>query len=382
MPTNRKILILIDWFLPGIKAGGPIKSVSAIVNQLHDNFDFYILTTDTDFGDKKPYHNITSNEWVDYKGKSKICYLSKEKTNATTIAETIALIEPDAIYINSFYSKFFSIIPLKILKKINFHGKIILAPRGMLSPGALQIKYFKKKTFILFAKLIGLHENIVWHSTKADETIDIKRVYRNAKIIEIQNLPDVKLQVPNPTKNKQSGELRLIYLGRIAENKNLILLLNALHKIDVGSVILDIYGNIEDKTYWNKCENVIENLESNITVQFKGILSTELVQQTISKHHYLVLLSYSENYGHAIVEAFSCGTPVIISNATPWKDLPFSNAGWDVEINSIEPTIVALRSAIAQNNETYQQQAIGAYNFAKKNCFDERIKQDFIEFFN
>ena len=42
--TKKKVLIFIDWFLPGIKAGGPINSVSAIVNQLSTEFNFYVLT--------------------------------------------------------------------------------------------------------------------------------------------------------------------------------------------------------------------------------------------------------------------------------------------------------------------------------------------------
>ena len=74
--TKKKVLIFIDWFLPGIKAGGPIKSVSAIVNQLSNDFDFYVLTTDTDFGENEAYKGVESNVWIDFKGKAKVCYLS------------------------------------------------------------------------------------------------------------------------------------------------------------------------------------------------------------------------------------------------------------------------------------------------------------------
>lgn len=375
--TKKKVLIFIDWFLPGIKAGGPIKSVSAIVNQLSNEFDFYVLTTDTDFGEQQPYQGIESNKWFDYKGKARVCYLSKSHLNPSVIEKHIREIAPHTIYINSFYSKFFSIIPLKVIKMIGFEGRVVLAPRGMLSKGALRIKPFKKKLFIAYSKFASLHKNVVWHSTKPDETKDIKRVIGNVEVVEIQNLPDVNLIQPSITRTKEKNELRLIYLGRIAENKNLSLVLSALSEIKTGQVKLDIYGSIEDENYWAKCETIIKSLSSNIEVNYKGMLNSELVQETISNYHYLILLSYSENYGHAIVESFSCGTPVIISNTTPWKNLFEVNAGWDVEINSTESTLSALNASLALTNEGYQKQSRAAYEFANNYCFDKEIINSF-----
>jgi glycosyltransferase involved in cell wall biosynthesis len=379
--TKKKVLIFIDWFLPGIKAGGPIKSVSAIVNQLSSEFDFYVLTTDTDFGEQQPYQGIESNKWIDYKSKAKVCYLSKSHLNPQVIEKHIRDIAPDTIYINSFYSKFFSIIPLKVIKMIGFGGRVVLAPRGMLSKGALRIKPLKKKLFIAYSKFASLHKNVVWHSTKPDETIDIKNVIGNVEVVEIQNLPDVNLLQPSIRRTKEKNELRLIYLGRIAENKNLSLVLSALSEIKAGHVKLDIFGSIEDKSYWAKCEAIIKTLSSNIEVNYKGMLDSELVQETISNYHYLILLSYSENYGHAIVESFSCGTPVIISNTTPWKNLLGVNAGWDVEINSTSSTVNALQTAIALTNEDYQKQSIAAYQYAEKHCFDKHLIKKFKELF-
>ena len=379
--TKKKVLIFIDWFLPGIKAGGPIKSVSAIVNQLSNDFDFYVLTTDTDFGENEAYKGVESNVWIDFKGKAKVCYLSKTHLNPNVIEKHIREIAPHTIYINSFYSKFFSIIPLKVIKMIGYEGRLVLAPRGMLSKGALRIKPFKKKLFIAYSKLASLHKNVIWHSTKPDETKDIKDVIGNVEVIEIQNLPDVNLLQPSVTRTKEKDELRLIYLGRIAENKNLSLVLSALSEIRTGQVKLDVYGSIEDKAYWAKCETIINSLSSNIEVNYKGMLESELVQETISNYHYLILLSYSENYGHAIVESFSCGTPVIISNTTPWKNLSEVNAGWDVEINSISSTVNALRTSLALTNEDYQKQAIATFQYAEKHCFDKSLMRKFKELF-
>ena len=37
-----KVVICYDYFLPAYKAGGPIQSISNIVKNLHDFYDFFI----------------------------------------------------------------------------------------------------------------------------------------------------------------------------------------------------------------------------------------------------------------------------------------------------------------------------------------------------
>jgi hypothetical protein len=143
---RKKILVLIDWFLPGIKAGGPVKSVSSMIKALHPYYDFYILTSDTDFGETTPYQNIVADKWIPYSDHVQICYLSKNSRPVGHINEALNSIQPDIVYINSFFSKNYSITPLRLLKNKKLKTKIILAPRGMLSEGALRIKPLKKKT--------------------------------------------------------------------------------------------------------------------------------------------------------------------------------------------------------------------------------------------
>ena len=58
-----KILITCDYYLPGWKAGGPIRSLSALVEYLGDEFQFKVITRDRDFGDSKPYAGVEINKW-------------------------------------------------------------------------------------------------------------------------------------------------------------------------------------------------------------------------------------------------------------------------------------------------------------------------------
>ncbi len=58
MNTKKKILVFIDWYIPGFKAGGPIRSCANIVQHLSSDFEFYFITSDTDYCEDKPYENI------------------------------------------------------------------------------------------------------------------------------------------------------------------------------------------------------------------------------------------------------------------------------------------------------------------------------------
>lgn len=366
--------MLIDWFLPGIKAGGPVKSVAAMVNKLNGSFDFYILTTDTDFGSTSPYLNVTSNKWLTYSENTKINYLSLNSLGADTLLQQIKEVEPDIIYINSFFSKYFSILPLQLIKKHKLKAKVILAPRGMLSAGALRIKPFKKKLFIRYSKITGLHKNLLWHSTKADETSDIKKIFGDGvNVYEAQNVSDVELYRPIHTIEKNSNELHLIYLGRIAENKNLSLVLKALTNLKFGRISLDVFGSIEDHQYWNECEKLIQSLPANIKVDYKGILAPEHIRETFRRYHFLIQLSYSENFGHSIVEALSSSLPVIISNTTPWKDLFSKQAGWDVSIQNEKEAEEVISKALGLGEIQYRTFTEGAYNYAVKHCQNEGV---------
>jgi glycosyltransferase involved in cell wall biosynthesis len=383
MQAKKKILVLIDWFLPGIKAGGPVKSVSSMIKALNKQYDFYILTSDTDFGNSVPYENIVADKWISYSENTQICYLSKSSTVGEHFLKSVHSIQPDVIYINSFFSKDYSIVPLQLIRKYRITAKTILAPRGMLSEGALRIKPLKKKAFIAYSKLTGLHKNVLWHSTKTDETSAIKKVYGNhVQVYEAQNVSDVQLMAPDTGKQKSKNELNLVYLGRIAENKNLLLALQAMRTLSPARITLDIYGSLEDKSYWERCQHAISELPSSVHVQYKGLLDPNLVASTVRQYHFLILLSYSENFGHAIVEALSNGVPVIISNTTPWRNLQNHHAGWDVSIENKDETNYAIRSAVALNQDQYNTYATAAYRFAGNYCINPEVIEKLRMLFN
>lgn len=358
MKNNPKILIFIDWFTPGFKAGGPIKSVTNIINALHQDFDFFIITSDRDIEEQQPYSNITFNTWIK-KDFYSIAYLTPE-VRTSFIKNELNSTNYDNIYFNSFFSKHYTLEPLRIIHKLKVKSKIIIAPRGMLGKGALSIKPIKKQLFIIVAKLLGFYKNVCWHATNIEERNDIVSVFgNNSKIYIASNISTI---TTNKTPiSKEVGELRLVFFSRISPKKNLELALNILKKIANKNIFLDIYGSIEDVVYWNKCKNIIE--KENLNVCYKGELIPSNVQETLSNYHFLFLPTLHENYGHVIIEALTSGCGLILSSNTPWRNLKEINIGYDIDLKDEMNFINAINECLSLNQERYNQVRNNCYSF-------------------
>ena len=355
---------MIDWYLPGFKAGGPIKSVSAIVQHLKNDFDFYIITTNSDIGEEKAYDTIESDKWITLTDNVKIFYFSKKHLSFLSMFKTIHSVSFDRLYINSFFSRYFSIYPLLYSKIGKIKKEIILAPRGMLGRGALQIKKRKKIFFIKWSKFFRLHKNITWHSTSLQETGEIRSLFgANSNIKLAPNLSILKDSGQFQKKEKQPGKIKMIFLSRISEKKNLLFAIELLIRAEnYSEIIFDIYGPIEDKNYWEKCLVLLKNANKNILITFFGELKAEKVSNILMEYHFLILPTKNENFGHVILEAFAAGCPVIISDQTPWRNLMEQNCGWDISLNEPEKFREAIEQATLMNQEEYSLWSQSAFD--------------------
>ena len=43
--SKKKILVFVDWYLPGFKAGGPIRSCANLISHFSNEYDFFVLWT-------------------------------------------------------------------------------------------------------------------------------------------------------------------------------------------------------------------------------------------------------------------------------------------------------------------------------------------------
>lgn len=345
--AKTKILITIDWYLPGTNSGGPVRSIANMVAHLKD-VNFYIITRNTDYCSDEVYANVQSNAWNKLADNVQVYYFSADQLTKQKLTAVMQSAKADVVYINGVYSKFFSIAPLKIARELQH--KTIVAARGMLSPHALQVKKLKKQLFLRWVNSKKAYKEVVFHATQEAEKADIAKVIKQYKSISvIPNFPRAVDTTENKAIIKQAGEVRFISLGRIAEEKGTLVSLAALQHC-TGNVVVDLYGTIYSESYWEKCQALINSLPENIKVTYKGTLPADQVIDTLQGYHFLLLPSKGENYGHSIVESFMAQRSVIISKHTPWKDLAAKNIGFDVAENELPQTI---QNAIDMNNTEY-----------------------------
>lgn len=379
--TKKNVLIFIDWFWPGYLAGGPVQSILSLVNYLHDDFNFKILTTNKDLNGHEAYPNIIPNTWIKSKLNCSIYYAEPETLNYNSLRTILKSTEFDLVYINSFFSVNFSIIPLKILNKYYPHKSIIFAPRGMLGKGALQIKSLKKKLFILYSRIIGLHSKVIWHATSEQETNEIRKtIYLDANIVCISNLPKQIKALPPRTKN--INEIKLCFISRISRKKNLSFALDLLKDIRGINMSFDIYGPIEDIDYWAFCESIMRNLPETIKVNYFGSIEPQRMEKIYSNEQVLLLPTLNENFGHSIVESLLCGCPVIISDQTPWNDLETEQAGFAIDLNNKQKFVEAIIHYAKLDQEQFNLESQKAINYISKKININGIIEQYKKLFN
>lgn len=306
-----RILIFIGGFFPGKKYGGPPVSVSNFCNIMSED-ECYVVTKNHDKGDIESYPDIHSG-WNDRRN-AKVKYLSDEQYNENSFSRIIEDIHPDIIYLQSLFDN--STFACLKLAKAN-HICVLLAPRGELCAGAFKKKY-KKIPFIIMLRIFISMKNIYFQSTSDEETIAIKK-YLGAPddhIISLTNIPSL----PEKTykyHTKRLGEARFVFLSRIAPKKNLISAIKYFSNVS-GNITFDIYGPVEDKTYWNHCTEMINKLPKNIHVNYCGLVSHNEVHDVFSGYDAFLFPTFSENFGHVIAEALLSGCRVITSDQTPW----------------------------------------------------------------
>jgi len=363
-----KILIFSDYYLPSYKAGGPIRSLSNIVDQLGNEFNFKIITRDRDFRDSVPHPEIMFNTW-NVVGKSEVFYLSPQNLSLKILRHLVRSINPNIIYLNSFFSPFFTIKPL-FLRQLGLIPNIpvIIAPRGEFASGALAIKSFKKYIYLRLAKVLGLYRDVVWQASSKYEEEDIRCWFGNcAKVIIAPNIPSLVtgLRMTLSKHKKTAGNLKIVFLSRISRKKNLYSALKILDNLE-GEVQFNIYGPLEDLNYWAECKRIINLLPNNIRVQYMEAVNHNQVSKIMKKYDLFFLPTLGENFGHVILEALVAGCPVLISDQTPWRGLEEKGIGWDLPLNRPEKFQDILQKCIDMNEQEYNILSKRAHQFGLK----------------
>jgi glycosyltransferase involved in cell wall biosynthesis len=364
--TKKKVLVFIDWFLPGTKAGGPVRSCVNLIDQLGDEFDFSVVTRDADYTETKAYPDIRSNEWNVRQDGKRVYYISNDQLNRKTIRDLLLSEKFDAVYLNGIWSQPFTVWPLEELNRMNSTTKRVLAVRGMLAPSAMAIKSLKKKAFLFYAGIKKTYADVLFHCTNEKEQNNVFAVFGLKSKTHIAGNMPRKIQVAAEVKTKKSNSLRLINIARIAPEKNTVFAIEALAEVKVP-ITVDFYGTVYDTAYFEQCKIAVAKLPAHIDFHFRGVAPSDSIRELIASYDLFFMPTRGENFGHVILESLQTGTPVLISDQTPWRNLENQKAGWDLPlINAPIDFASKIEMVQAMKNEQYKEYREGALAMAER----------------
>ncbi len=373
------IYIVTEYFHPFSDAGGPIRSIENILLLFNKTFDIALLASDKDYkGDNLPQGIKSNISQLELKTTSKVIYISNSLKGLNTLIKAIK--STDTIYVNGLFKPSINFVP--IIKS----NKLIVAPRGMLQIPLLKQKWFQKRLYLSVLKFIFFFKKVKWHATTKQEAFEIISVFGDKSDIKvISNIP-VYPNVSVKSHTKESESLSLLYYGLIVENKGLLTLIQTLKNLNLP-ISLDIYGSIKDQSYWEACLQEINTNNSQATFNYLGHANPSESQSILAKYDAFVLLTKGENFGHSIYEALSVGTPVIITDKTPWKlNESVNPPGWIINNDNQGIDTDALKQTLTNlyhmNNDAYALSSKAAHTYAVDFYTSHDFKKEYTDLFN
>jgi len=264
---------------------------------------------------------------------------------------------------------------LKFLPKVNgvfFH----MCPEYVLG-AHLWPKIFRKKTLLWYT-----HKSVNWKLKLAEKLTD--KIFTASK--ESFRLPSNKVEVTghgidiNKFKSqisnlKSDGKFKIITVSRIAEVKNLHLLIetagilknrNFDFEIKIaGAPILE-----SDKIYFEKLKNLIQEKKLDDIIEFVGPVSNKDIAKFYQGGDLFINLSDTGSLDKAILEAMACGLKILTSNEA-FKDILKEDNMADKNTENIAVKIINL----SKSGKIYSLVEYTAKNHSLDNLVEKIIKQ-------
>jgi glycosyltransferase involved in cell wall biosynthesis len=394
-PQQAPVLILLGTYLPGYKAGGPIRSIKNLVAALGGEFHFRVVTLDRDLGEDLPFPGVATDQWVRV-GQADVMYLRPGLRSLLGMWALLRSLDQDTVlYLNSFFARRFSMLAVLMRwLKLCRPRCLVLAPRGEFSPGALRFKRIRKHLYIRVGRWLGLYQDMIWQASTDFEAADIRRQFslpmsiniagviagldsndattRTDKVTIAQDMADLGSPGQRDRWYKRPRQLRVVFVARCSRKKNLSGALRLLAGVS-GDVSFNIYGPAEDAAYWKECRGLIAAMPENVRVRYCGEIEHNRVKEVFAEHELFLFPTLGENYGHVICEALAAGCPVLISDQTPWRNLEAAGVGWDIPLGETQRFRSVLQQCVDGDDEWFAALSKRAVDYAVRHASNPEI---------
>jgi len=259
---------------------------------------------------------------------------------------------------------------------------LVIAPRGMLSDWAWHHRRWKKR---LAARLVhpgALAAAGGWHATSAAEADDIRRRGFSQPICVAPN----GVEAPTPEDLTQAHEVWwhlcpavatrpvALFYSRFHRKKRLLELIDLWIEAAPREWLLLVAGIPQEYT--------VEDLETYVarrTAQDRiAVFDGSDRPPPYGAASLFLLPSHTENFGLVVAEAMAWGVPVLVTDTTPWAEVPLQNAGWCVAWADYRE---ALRRALGESPDRLEQRGARARDWVLSRYSWDHAARPLVEFY-
>jgi glycosyltransferase involved in cell wall biosynthesis len=288
--------------------------------------------------------------------------------------------------INVIIGWIFNLAPLHRLVTKNFSNVLFVANQGQLAPRSIMLSLVKRairgmvsltdamkvyydigilKRQNLFHQIVSI-SNAVQRSCIKAYSLDPKKCRIIYEGIDINKYSYVE-------KDYSKNKVTLLFAGNVQKAKGIDDLVNSLNFI-TKPVELVLCGNAK-KEYIDSLINKIKHNKKRHKITYAGTQSPENLVKLYHECDIFVFPSHSEGLGKALIEAMSCGCPVITSNIDVFKEI-VKNEYNGLIANVRDPEDLAKQINKYINNPSLRKKC--GYN-ARKTIEDKFNKELFIQ---
>ncbi len=278
----------------------------------------------------------------------------------------------DILYVRTFSLP--ELISCCIAKFFLKKSLVFLIPGSWILVGnnfkAIIHRYFFKKivdasdTLILYSKLM------------LNDFTSMKKNFDYSKIFTIKNAVDHNNFIPRDEPNSNT----ILYIGRIHPLKNIDEIIHALSLIKkkYTDIKLIIVGSIDSKLYFEELKSLINYLDCKNNVEFLGPIPHNHIFEIYKKSKIFVLMGENEGIPRSILEAMSCGIPVIAASNSGIPDVIINRVN-GILVENNNPKILSEKiSELLSNSDLRNKIGIEA----RKTIIEKHNWKDFINNLN
>ena len=311
-----KLLHVVSSYLPAVRYGGTIVSVHGLCRALVERgHDVHVYTTSVDGpGDSPVAHGepvVIDGVKVWYFRSSQLRRLYWAPALKQALEAHVA--EFDVVHTHAIF-----LWPLWAAARAaeRAHVPYVVSPRGMLERDLIDHKNpLLKGLWIAAIERRNLERASAIHVTSNREAEQASAFGLRLPLVrEIPNGFTLEDGAGQPASSEIEAivhaEPFALFLGRVNWKKGLDRLIGAISR--VPAIRLVVAGN-DDENYRAVLNSMAARLGVSSRIVFTGSVHGADKAALLSNARFLVLPSYSENFGNVVIEAMAAGCPVIVS---------------------------------------------------------------------